>query len=125
MSGFSKILSSSIEYESIKNSVRTSALPMGVIGLSQVHKAHYISSLTEDLDEKALIICPDEASAVKLTEDLNVFSKGAYHYPARDFNFRQTDSKSLDFEQKRLGVLCRILDGDYNYIVISIKNQYF
>ena len=120
MSGFSAVLSSSIEYESIKNSVKSSLLPMGVIGLSQVHKAHYISSLTEDMGEKSLIICPDEASAVKLTEDLNVFSDGAYHYPARDFNFRQTDSKSLDFDQKRLGVLCRILDGDYNYIVCSI-----
>ena len=51
MSGFSKILSSSIEYSSVKNAVKTSALPMGVIGLSQVHKAHYISSLTEDLGD--------------------------------------------------------------------------
>ena len=121
VSGFSEILSSSIEYSSVKNAVKTSALPMGIIGLSQVHKAHYISSLSEDMGEKCLVICPDEASAVKLTEDLNMFSAGAYHYPARDFNFRQTDSKSLDFEQKRLGVLCRILDGDYNYIVCSIE----
>lgn len=121
VSGFSEILSSSIEYSSVKNAVKTSALPMGVIGLSQVHKAHYISSLSEDMGEKCLVICPDEASAVKLAEDLNMFSAGAYHYPARDFNFRQTDSKSLDFEQKRLGVLCRILDGDYNYIVCSIE----
>ena len=121
MSGFSAVLSKSIEYSTIKNAVLSGGLPMGVIGLSQVHKAHYISSLTEDMGEKCLVICPDEASAVKLTEDLNVFSEGAYHYPARDFNFRQTDSKSLDFEQKRLGVLCRILDGDYNYIVCSIE----
>ena len=121
MSGFSKILSESIEYTTVKNAVESGGLPMGVIGLSQVHKAHYISSLTEDTGEKALIICPDEASAVKLTEDLNVFSSKAFHYPARDFNFRQTDSKSLDFEQRRLGVLCRILDGDYNFIVCSIE----
>ena len=121
MSGFSAILSSSIEYATIKNAVATNALPMGIIGLSQVHKAHYISSICEDTNEKSLIICADEASALKLCEDLNVFSWGAYHYPARDFNFRQADSKSLDFEQKRLGVLCRILEGDYNYIVCSVE----
>ncbi len=121
MSGFSKILSSSIEYSTIKDSVKTKKLPMGIIGLSQVHKAHYISSLVEDTGEKAVIICPDEASAVKLTEDLNSLSNGAYFYPARDFNFRAADSKSLDFEQKRLGVLSRILEREYNYIVCSIE----
>ncbi len=121
MSGFSEVLSSSTEYLTIKNALKSHTVPMGIIGLSQVHKAHYISSLMEDLSEKGLIICPDEASAVKLTEDLNSFSKGAHHYAARDFNFRVADTKSLDFEQKRLGVLCRILSGDYKFIVASIE----
>ncbi|MBO5937297.1 MAG: transcription-repair coupling factor [Clostridia bacterium] len=121
MSGFSNILKGNIEYESIKNAVTCGRLPMGVIGLTPVHKAHYISSLCEDTDKKCLIICPDEGSAVKMCDDLNVFSGGAYVYPARDFNFRPMDTQSREFEQRRIGVLSKMLAGDYKYILCSVE----
>ena len=122
MSAFSKVLSGTIEYESIKNSVNTSHLPMGVIGLSAVHKAHYISSLCGDCGKKALIVCPDENTASKLCDDLNSFDEGAFVYPARDFHFRSAEGQSREFEQKRLGVLSKILDGEYKYILCSIES---
>ena len=65
VSGFSNILKGNIEYESIKNALATGRVPMGVIGLTPVHKAHYISSLCDDMGKKALIICPDEGTAAK------------------------------------------------------------
>ena len=40
MSGFSNILKGNIEYESIKNAIGSRRVPMGVIGLTPVHKAH-------------------------------------------------------------------------------------
>lgn len=122
MSGFLKILNGSDEFEKLVSSVSGKRLPMGVIGLSQVHKAHYISSLVEKLsDRTALIVCPDEGSATKLCEDINSFCGGAYLYPARDFSFRGSDSKSHEFEQKRLSVLCRILDGECKLVLCSIE----
>ncbi len=96
-------------------------LPAGILGLSNVHKAHYISALCRDAGKKALIICPDEAQATKLCSDLNVFSSGAYLYPARDFSFITTEGQSREFEQKRLGVLTKILRGEYSYIVCSVQ----
>ena len=102
MSGFSRILSGNIEYESIKSAISSGRLPMGVIGLTPVHKAHYISSLCEDSGKCALIICPDEGTAVKMCEDLNTLSSGAYVYPARDYNFRPMDTQSREFQQKRM-----------------------
>ena len=60
MSGFSNILKGNIEYESIKYAISSGRVPMGIIGLTPVHKAHYISSLCVDTDRKCLIICPDE-----------------------------------------------------------------
>ena len=95
---------------------------MGVIGLSQVHKAHYISALLEESrDKKALIICHDEGTASRLCDDLNSLCGGAVLYPARDFSFRGSDNKSHEFEQKRLCALSAILDGSCRFILCSIE----
>ena len=51
MSGFLEVLKGSAEFEKISGCLESRRLPMGVIGLSQVHKAHYISSLIEKLGE--------------------------------------------------------------------------
>ncbi len=121
MTGFSNILKGTIEYESIKNAVEGGRLPMGVIGLSQIHKAHYISAICEDTGKAALVVCHDEGTASKLCDDLNALSGGAYLYPARDFSFRSADNKSHEFEQKRIGVLSRILDGECKYVLCSAE----
>lgn len=122
MSGFSKILKGSDEFEKILYSVNNCRLPMGVIGLSQVHKAHYISAVIEQFkDKKALIICHDEGTATKLCADINSLCGGACVYPARDFSFRSNDNKSHEFEQKRLSALCRILDNDCRFVLCSIE----
>ncbi len=122
MSGFLKVLKGSDEFEKISRCIADNRLPMGVIGLSQVHKAHYISSLIESLgDKKALIVCPDEGSASKLCDDINSLYGGAFVYPSRDFSFRGSDNRSHEFEQKRLSVLCRILDGECRFVLCSIE----
>ncbi|MFI3142099.1 MAG: hypothetical protein R3Y27_07345, partial [Clostridia bacterium] len=122
MSAFTKVLHSSAEYSTIKNAIKNSFLPMGIIGLSPVHKAHYISSLAEEFEKKVLIICEDEAHASKLVEDLNQFAKGAFLYPTRDFHFDISETRSKEFEQQRLGVLRRMLDGDFNFVVASVES---
>ena len=121
MSGFSKVLQKSDEYALAKGSIDRRELPMGIIGLPAVCKAHYISALCEDEGKKALVLCADEPSAIKLCDDLNVFSGKALYFPVRDFNFRSSDSSSKEYEQQRIGVLSRILSGDYRYIVCSAQ----
>ena len=121
MSAFTAVLKGTTEYESIKYSVNNKSLPMGIIGLSAVHKAHYISSLCCEADKKALIICPDENTASKLCDDINRFDGGAFMYPARDFHFRSAEGQSREFEQKRIGVLTKILDGECKYVLCSIE----
>lgn len=122
MSAFEKILSKSEEYLKIKDNIRRGVHPFGVIGLSRIHKAHYISSIVKETGKKALIICADEGEATKLCKDISAFCDGAQVYPARDFRFRESESKSLDFEQKRMGVLTNILDGECNFALCSIES---
>lgn len=121
MSGYSKILEVSKEFDIVSDNINSKRLPIGIIGLSAVHKAHWISALCEKTGKKALIVCPDEGSATKLCEDLNAFSNGGVVYPSRDFHFRSTDSCSHEYEQQRIGVLSKMLNGEFNYAVCSVE----
>lgn len=121
MSGFSAVLKNSIEYGSIMHAIKENRVPMGVIGLTPVHKAHYISSLGEELGRMSLVICPDEGTASKMCDDLNTFSSGAVVYPARDYSFRPSDTQSREFEQRRIGVLSKMLSGECRYVLCSAE----
>lgn len=121
MSGFTKVLQKSGEYLAVKKAVDERRLPMGIIGLSSVCKAHYISALCEQSKKKALVICSDEPSALKIAQDLSAFSGGVLFFPARDFHFRSSDSSSKEYEQQRIGVLSKILSGDYSFVVCSVE----
>ena len=79
MSCFSNVLSHSPEYKTIVSGIRSTRLPMGVLGVSHIHKAHLVASLTETMRRKAILIAPDEAQATRLAEDLTAFGLRAYH----------------------------------------------
>lgn len=121
MSAFTHVLKNSIEYMSILSAVKSGRVPMGVIGLTPVHKAHYISTLANDINKPCLIICPDEGTATKMCNDLNTFCCDAYVYPARDYSFRPSDTQSREFEQRRLGVLTKMLTHQCRYVLCSIE----
>lgn len=122
MTAFTEILKKSDEYKAVKSSIEKNRLPMGVIGLTGVHKAHYISSLCSELKRPALIICDTESTATKLCEDLNVFSSGAFVYPERMFHFRSDDVCSREYERKRLSVLSNILSGKAKYVLCCLES---
>lgn len=121
MTAFNKILEDNDEYKSLKKSIEKNRLPLGVIGLSGVHKAHFISSLCESFNKKALIICDTESAATKLSEDLNVFSTGAVLYPERMFHFRSDDVCSREYERKRIGVLSAVAEKKVNYVLCCLE----
>ena len=120
MSAFTSLLKTSREFNRLCDDLLQGKSPLGLLGLSGVHKAHWIAAVCEALGKKALILCPDEAHASKLCADLNTFSENAALYPARDFHFRSTDTCSREYEQQRIGVLSNILSGDCAYVLCSV-----
>jgi transcription-repair coupling factor (superfamily II helicase) len=118
---FSKVLKDSPEYLEIERSIRSDLLPQGVLGLSHVHKAHFIFSLCDSLSRKALVVVPDEAVATKLANDINSFGGNALVYPARDFLFRESSGQSHEYEQRRISVLNKMLSGSYTAVVCSAE----
>ncbi|MGI6248087.1 MAG: transcription-repair coupling factor [Acutalibacteraceae bacterium] len=121
MSCFSAALHKNPEYGNILRSVELNRLPMGVLGLSHIHKAHLIAALTKDTARNALVITPDESQALRLVRDLNAMGAEAVLYPARDFNFRSSEGQSREYEHIRLGVLHGLSESQGDIVVCSAE----
>lgn len=123
MSCFSGMLASNAGFASLLRASEKNMLPAGVTGLSYLNKVHLIHSLCEESGAIAIIITGDEGEAVKIKEDLNTLfaSEDTLLYPARDFSLSSTAGQSREYEHLRLGVLGRMLEGDYKAVVCSIE----
>lgn len=119
MSCFSNEFNKSKEFLSLNKSISTHLAPVGATGLGDISKAFVIHSVCEE-GSKAFVITPDEASAVKLKENLSQLQDGVLLYPAREFTFVEVSGVSREFEHIRLGVLSRVLTGDYSVVVMSV-----
>lgn len=118
MSCFSNEFNKSNDFISLSRSIEAFDSPVGAIGLSDVAKCFVIHSICEK-GEKAFVITPDEASAAKMQESLSQLQQGVLLYPSRELTFVEVAGVSREFEHIRLGVLSRILQGDYSAVVMS------
>ena len=121
MSAFTQAIKNSAEYEGVENSIKKGFLPQGVLGLIPVMKAHLVSAVTGGLEKKALVVVPDDATAVRLCEDLTALGVSALQYPSRSLSFYTTDSQSYEYEQKRIKVLRRMIDNRCDVVVASAE----
>ena len=120
MTFFDQHLQNLPEYQSLLRSAKAFRLPAAVGGLSHIHKAHLATVLGQDLDSRCVIITADEGEATRFFEDLNRLGAKALLFPAKDLSLRTTDAASLQYEQRRLDVLCHVLEGDYTHVVCSL-----
>ena len=120
---FSNVLSKLPAYDSVEDCIRTGRAPLCVTGLSGIHKAHFIHTLSARLGRTALVIVADEASGRKLCDDINTMGgrETALLYPSRDFSFRTVEGASHEFEHARLAVLGRIVSGECRVAVASVE----
>ncbi len=120
MAFFDKFLEALPEYKTVASSIEKDRLPCGVTGVSHVHKAHLINNLCRKFDRRALVIVSDEGEGSRLCEDINAMGGNALLFPARDFDFRPSGISSKQYEQVRLGILSKLLEGNYTAVVASV-----
>lgn len=123
MSCFSQALLKSESFQTLLRDVEHKRLPAGVTGLSPVGKTQAVFTVLENCAAAhALILTHDEASATRAAADFNTFAgaERAFVFPARDFAFREVSGQSREYEQARLGVLARMLSGDYQAVFCPI-----
>ena len=102
---------------------RSFDMPIFAAGVSGAERAMLISGIEKRGKKPVLVITPDEASATKLSEDIeSICEPGAVAlYPIRDLRFRMAESSSAEYEQKRLAVLGRVLEGSCRIVVTSAE----
>ena len=120
---FSAVAHALEPYGRLLADLKNANTPTLCVGLGAIHKANFIVSAAEDLDEPILVLCDDDIAAVRLAADINAMAgdERALVYPSRDFCYRQMETVSSEYEQARLGVLSRILTGDAEIVVTSVQ----
>jgi len=70
---------------------------------------------------RTLIIMSDENKARELCTRLSGFSLRSFFFPTRDYMLVSADASGREFSNERLGVLSRMLSGDFDVIVTTIE----
>ena len=111
------------EYKkSVDHILSDKPVPLLVTGLSHIHKAHFLASLSyEKIPSPILVITESEASAAKLTEDINTMcgDMSAYQFPASDLTLTDTEAQSQEYEHRRIETLSAALSGKAKLIISS------
>lgn len=105
----------------LNSAVNSGQLPTSVTGLSSVHKAHAILSLSQD--RPVLVITPDDATAVRMVSDVKEMAgkEIAVQFPARDLILADVDAVSHEYEQKRISALEKLQNGSARVLVGSAE----
>lgn len=108
-------------YKDMKNCLLKGYTPCAVTGVSNIHKAQLAAGLSRL--GKCLIICDDEASAMRMMNDINEMTgeQTACFYPAKDMNFAYLEGISREYEHKRLESLSNIAQGKCKVMAASIE----
>ena len=122
MEHFYKLLSADKNYRALVQQLQTGQSPLLATGLSNIHKAHYIDSLCREQGQKALVLAPNEPTALRLCEDINALRarEAAVLFPARELVFRTVEGVSREYEHARLGVLEQMLSGGAEIVIAAI-----
>lgn len=110
-------------YDTLVQALDAGRFPVCVVGLSGIHKAHFISQLLEQGPSPALVITPDEASAVRLGEDLGVLcpQENILVFPSRQLTLRDVEGASMEYEHQRLSVLSALSQNAARVVVASAE----
>lgn len=122
MNLFYRIIGQTDFYKQLKTALLGGYTPIGVTGVSAVHKGHTVLGLSTL--GSCLVICDDEAAALKMMNDINQMAGEdiACFYPAKDMNFAYLEGISREYEHKRLEALSLVLQGKRKVMTASAES---
>ncbi len=114
------ILKTEPDYSRVLKAVKDSTLPIACSGLSGVHKALVAAALVNHTGKRAVLITPDEATALSIKNDLEAMGLSALILESRDYNLTRVTGYSKEYEHKRIHTLSRVLDGAFDLLCVSV-----
>ena len=121
---FTAVAHSLESYGRMIENIKKGLSPFLCVGLSAIHKANFIYAARQDLNTPLLLLTQDDLAAARLAADINAMAGTedfALVFPSRDYSYRQMESVSGEYEQQRLGVLSRILQGEAPVVIASAQ----
>ncbi len=108
-------------FRDIETCLRDGVTPVCVTGLAQIHKAQLLLAVSEE--RTALVITDDDNAARRLAEDINEMAAGetAVYFPSREYVIHAAEGISREYEQARLGVLSKLLDGQCRIVTAGAE----
>ena len=94
---------------------------VNMTGMTDSQKAYLIAALSRKTGRKPVILVPDELRARTAQLDLSAFfeDEDVLILRQRELNLADVDASSREAELSRLGVLQRLLDGDFGAVIIT------
>ena len=96
--------------------------PVAVSGLSPVHRAHFAAGLGAKTGRPVVLVCADEAEAVRLAEDYTAFTGiPATLITAREFLFHEGATASRQWEHQRLAAFQAMAEEKTPLIAATVE----
>ncbi len=122
MNIFKEAVSELSGFKELKNALENNIHPVSVTGVSGIHKAQLIYSLS-DFDSPVLVIAEDEATSRRLCSDIDALAGESLcvFYPAKDMNFSRVEGVSREYEHQRIEALSKILSKQACVLITSAE----
>lgn len=89
-------------------------------GMTDSQKAYLVSALSQKTGRKPVVLVPDELRARTLQLDMSAFvEEDVLILRQRELNLADVDASSREAELSRIGVLRRLLTGDFGAVIIT------
>lgn len=122
MDFFKKTFAELDGWKNIENCIDTGMSPVCAAGLSHIHKAQLLYTLSEK--GKIVVVADTEAEAKKLCDDINMMAQEnrfALLFPSREMVFNYAEGMSRDYEHKRIEALSAFLGGECRILAASAE----
>ncbi|MDO5519212.1 MAG: transcription-repair coupling factor [bacterium] len=119
MRTFFEPLSKLNEYIEIQNDLKIERVPVQVTGCIDSQKCHLIAGLGKGYRNK-VIVTYNELKAKEIYEDMLLYDKNVFLYPAKDIIFYSADIHGHAIVKERLRILKRLLNDEPTTIVMTI-----
>ena len=121
MNIFDRILNKTSFYGELFDTLSGGYTPVAVSGVAAVHKAHIAGTLSRDVP--VLLLCADEAAAVKAAADINTLTGGqtACVFPEKEYIFASLEGASQEYVHRRIEALSLIASGRCRVLCASVS----
>ncbi len=107
------------EFTEIQKCLEKGKTPIQITGCIDSQKCHFMAGIGEAYSNR-LIVTYNELKAKEIYEDLKLYDKNVYFYPAKDIIFYSADIHGNAIVAQRLRILKRLIDGDPITVVTTL-----